>query len=146
MASCRARYAHLDVQVVQVRLEVGILKTLCPDDMSGLPTSAHKLRFDMDTVSRGDSNVDITIRAHTRGIVARRKWLHFVFGDASRRGLARAVGDNLKKAGYEPVLVDGVVGLDGHDVETDVVWVSVRQDRHEWRQVEEVGRQVQGAI
>ena len=45
-----------------------------------------------------------------------------------------------------PVRINGVVRLSGDDIERDVVWGAVGEDRDKGCQVEEIGWKVKGAI
>ena len=114
--------------------------------MRRLPTTARELRLNMYTVRSSHSDVDVPIRTHTRGVVARSKLLHLILRDFSCGRLARAIYDHLQDTGDKPILIDRVVGIDRDDVEANIVRVTICEDWYKWSEVEEIGRQVQRAI
>lgn len=83
-------------------------------------------------------DIHVAVTAHTAGgrrLGERRRLIDI---DLPRRGLARRVGDDLQKTRDEPILIDSMVALCGHDVETEVVRVAVGKQGYEGRHIEEV--------
>lgn len=114
--------------------------------MIPLPTPTNNLSLNMYLPTRSHSKIRIAIRSNSPRRLCHRKRLHVQHCDFPCCRERGGVKDDLEVPGYEPVLVYGVVGFGGDDVEADVVRFTVCEDWNEGGEIEVVGYEVECSV
>lgn len=130
-------------EIIQISLNIGIVEVLRPDDVRGLSASTNDVRFNMYVSCSLHSHVNIAISSYHSSNDRLSKWVGGIGRDVSSRAARRTwIGDDLEHARDEPILQSCMVGLGRCHVNGEIMGLSIGENRHERRQIEEVRWQV----